>query len=79
MNRDAEGRVIQDWIRAEPDVVAREVAMRAVLDSFKEELPRAEPVPAPVHNLGEDLLNQCTITDAHFGFVAESRIYQPSD
>jgi hypothetical protein len=42
--------------------------MRAVLDSFKEELPRAEPVPAPVHNLREDLLNQYTITDARFGF-----------
>src|SRR5260221_14299920 len=30
INRDAEGRVIQDWIRAEPDAAARDAAMRAV-------------------------------------------------
>lgn len=69
VNRDAEGRVIQDWIRAEPDQVARETAMRAVVDAFKEELPRAEPV-LPVPRSNEDLLNQYTITDLHLGMLA---------
>jgi hypothetical protein len=67
VNRDAEGRVIQDWIRAEPDQVAREAAMRAVVEGFKSEIPRAELIRPPTHLLRADLLNQHTMTDAHFG------------
>lgn len=63
---DAEGRIVQSWPRYSPDDLAREAAMRAVVDALKEELPRAEPVPAPSHRNG-DLLNQYTITDLHFG------------
>src|SRR5258708_1966836 len=65
VNRGPEGRVIQDWIRAEPDAVAREAALRAVVDALKEELPRAEPVSAPPARR-IDLLNQYTVTDLHF-------------
>lgn len=69
VNRDAEGRVIQDWLRVEPDKVAQQAAMRAAIEGFKDELPRADAVPAPVGTL-TDLLCQYTITDAHLGALA---------
>jgi DNA-binding Lrp family transcriptional regulator len=69
VNRDAEGRVIQDWIRAEVDDDAREAAMRAVLDALKEQIPRADPTPSPSHG-NVDLLNQYTVTDLHFGMLS---------
>jgi hypothetical protein len=69
INRDAEGRVIQDWLRAEPDAVERDAAMRAVVDAFKAELPRAEPVAAPAPG-NDNLLNQYTVTDLHFGMLS---------
>jgi hypothetical protein len=69
INRDPDGRVIQDWIRAEPDAVARDLAMRAVMDALKSDLPRAEPV-LPVPHSNEDLLCQYTITDVHLGMLA---------
>ncbi|WP_271025269.1 oxidoreductase [Rhizobium sp. RCAM05973] len=69
VNRDADGRVIQDWLRVEPDKVAQQAAMRAAIAAFKDEIPRAAPIPAPSHT-AEDLLNQYTITDHHLGALA---------
>ena len=69
VNRDADGRVIQDWLRVEPDQEQREAAMRAVVDAFKAELPRAEPTAAP-QCVRDDLLNQYTVTDLHFGMLS---------
>lgn len=69
VNRDAEGRVIQDWLRVEPDKVAQDAAMRAVIDALKAEIPRALPVRAPIF-VEADLLNQYTITDNHLGALA---------
>jgi hypothetical protein len=69
VQRDAEGRVVQDWIRAMPDDLAREAAMRAVVDAFKEDLPRAKPVNTNLIG-NDDLLNQYTVTDLHFGMLA---------
>jgi hypothetical protein len=66
VQRDADGRVVQDWIRVTPDQVAREAAMREAIDALKEEIPRAEPVST--HLIGPaDRLNQYTVTDLHFG------------
>lgn len=69
VNRDAEGRVIQDWIRAEPDAQAREAAMQAAIAAFCGELPRADTVK--VNIIGNaDLANQYTVTDYHFGALS---------
>lgn len=69
VQRDAEGRVIQDWIRAMPDAAAQKAAMEATVAAFCSELPRAEPVNS--HLVGvADLLNQYTITDYHFGMLS---------
>jgi hypothetical protein len=69
VQRDAEGRVVQDWIRAMPDAEQREAAMRAAVQAFKDDIPRAEPVAAPSY-VNDDLLNQFTVTDLHFGMLS---------
>lgn len=69
VQRDPEGRVVQDWIRVMPDDAARSAAMRAAVDAFKEEIPRAAPVAAPVAR-NADLLCQYTVTDVHLGMLA---------
>lgn len=69
VQRDPDGRVVQDWIRVMPDAEQREATIRAVVDAFKEELPRAEPV-LPIPRCNADLLNQYTITDLHLGMLA---------
>ena len=66
---DAEGRVIQQWQKTAVDAVQRDAAMRAAVEAFKDELPRAESVAPPAHTI-DDLLNQYTITDHHLGALA---------
>ena len=66
---DAEGRRLARWDIIEPDKTAQLDAMRAAVEAFKEELPRADPVPPPVGTRTE-LLNQFTVTDLHFGMLA---------
>jgi hypothetical protein len=70
VNRDADGRVIQDWLRVEPDRVAQQAAMRAVVDAFKEEIPGAEVTPWLGRGNRDDLLNLFAVTDAHFGMLS---------
>lgn len=69
VQRDAEGRVVQDWIRAMPDAEEREAAFRATIDGLRDDLPRAVPIVAPQF-LNDQLLNQFTITDLHMGMMA---------
>lgn len=66
---DADGRVIQEWRKTAADKEQQLAAMRAAVDGFKDELPRAEPVLPPAHT-DADLLNQYTITDHHLGALA---------
>jgi hypothetical protein len=66
---DGDNRVIGQWIKTEADKDAQLAAMRAAAEAFKDDLPRAEPVPAP-QRTRSDLLNQFTITDLHFGMLA---------
>lgn len=66
---NAEGQEIVKWIKTNIEATAQAVAMRSVVDAFKEELPRAEPVLAPVGG-NANLLNQYTVTDLHFGMLA---------
>jgi len=66
---DAHGRLVQKWIKTREDVEAQEAAMRAVVEAFKEQVPRAEPVAPPAHG-NADLLNQFTVTDMHMGCLA---------
>lgn len=66
---DGDGRRVGGWKISEPDKVQQLAALRAVVEGFKDELPRAPIVAAPTH-LIDDLLNQYTITDHHLGALA---------
>lgn len=66
---NADGGKIVEWIKTTEDTAARDLAMRAALDAFKDDLPRAESVLAP-GNTRADLVNQFTVTDYHFGMMA---------
>lgn len=66
---DADGREIVKWVKTREDAAAQETLMRAVVEAFKEQIPRAKPVPIPRRG-NVDLLNQYTVTDLHFGMLS---------
>lgn len=66
---DADGRELLKWVKTGKDAESQIVVMRAALDGFKDEIPRAEPTAAPAYT-EDDLLNQYTITDHHLGALA---------
>lgn len=66
---DADNRVLLTWHKTDRDAEARLAAMKAAVDAFKEEIPRAAPVAAPAY-VADDLLNQFVVTDSHFGMLA---------
>lgn len=66
---DGQGREVAKWIKTAADADSQLAAMQAAVEAFKEEIPRAEPVAAPIY-FEDDLLCQYTITDAHLGALA---------
>lgn len=66
---NADGGKIVEWIKTTEDTASREAAMAATVAALKEDLPRAEPVPAPAGG-NTNLLNQYTVTDLHFGMLS---------
>jgi hypothetical protein len=67
---DGDQNIKLQWHIERPEARAQQLAMRAVVDAFKEEIPRAEIIKPPTHILRADLLNQYVLTDAHFGKLA---------
>lgn len=67
---DGDGRIINQWQIATPDAQAQADAMRAAIEALKEDIPRAESIPPPASRTLSDLVNQFTITDAHFGCLS---------
>jgi len=66
---NAEGRVITQHIMERADDKARAEALAAMIEALKEDLPRVNIMPAP-KCCRDDLLNQFTITDNHFGMMS---------
>jgi len=66
---DPDGREIIKWVKTDTDKESQLAAMRAAVEAFKEEIPRAEPVAVPRYSEA-DILNQYTITDHHLGALA---------
>ncbi len=66
---DEDGREVVKWIKTSQDRDQLVATMRAAVDGFKAEIPRAAPVSAPVA-CNSDLLCQYTITDVHMGCLA---------
>lgn len=66
---DADGRVLMTWNKESKDAQQQLAAMKAAVEAFKEELPRAEPVTR-THRANSDFLNFYAVTDAHFGMLS---------
>ncbi len=66
---NAEGRVIIQHIMERADDKARAEALSAMIEALRHDLPRVNIMPAP-KGCREDLLNQFTITDNHFGMMS---------
>lgn len=66
---NAEGRVITQHIMERADASAQRATLDAMVAALSEKLPRASIMPAP-KGCREDLLNQFTITDNHFGMMS---------
>lgn len=66
---DGAGRRVGGWKISEPSREQQIAAMRSAVEAFKEDLPRLPALQPPSH-VREDLLNQFTITDNHFGMLS---------
>lgn len=69
VQRNHAGEVERTWERQSPDADARWQAILAHLDGAKDELPRADPVPAP-KDCDADLLTLYPFGDPHAGLYA---------
>lgn len=67
---DGEGRTVLTWHKTDRAEQDRLVAMRAAVDAFKEELPRAAPAVAGARHTRADLLNLFAVSDNHFGMLS---------
>jgi hypothetical protein len=66
---NGDGEILLEWKKTDRDAEQRIAAMQAVVEGFKVEIPRAEPVIATGTTLA-DKCNQYTVTDYHFGMMA---------
>lgn len=66
---DADGRTIQQWVKTSQQAQAAVEAINVIVDELKKELPRISIMRAPDHT-DDKLVNQFTVTDAHFGMLA---------
>lgn len=66
---DAEGRIMMQHIMERATAQAHADAVRAAVEGFKDELPRAAPVAPPAYT-NADLLAFYAVTDLHMGALA---------
>lgn len=64
-----DGREVLRWSKLDVQAEATVAAIRTIVDELKQELPRIN-VPAGPAYLNDQLLNQFTVTDNHFGMMA---------
>jgi DNA-binding Lrp family transcriptional regulator len=64
-----DGSEVITWVKSDQDKERQVEMMREVVNSFIEQLPRAEPIPPP-EPTGTNLLNLYIITDYHLGMMA---------
>lgn len=66
---DAEGRIITQHIMERDTAERQAEKLAAMVDAFKEEIPRVNIMRAPMGNIAE-IANQFTVTDNHFGMLS---------
>lgn len=57
------------WVKTSRDKEQQKIAMEAAIEALSADIPRVEPLPAPVETYAH-LCNLYTITDYHFGMLA---------
>ncbi len=67
---DAEGRIITQHVMERAGARDELAAMRAAVEAFKEELPKAAPIARSARPLRADLMNFFGVTDNHFGMLS---------
>ena len=67
---DDEGNVKLQWVKTSQAAEQMQEAMEAAMQGFRDELPKAFPIPESRISYNSDLLNQFTITDFHLGMKA---------
>lgn len=66
---DANGNVINRWVKTSADEIDPIEAIRTAIDECRNDIPKVKPTKGP--SLTNDLLlNQYTVTDHHFGMLA---------
>lgn len=70
VQKDSDGRVIQEWVKSYVDNEFMEVAMQNALSAMKETIKPYKPIFQPKKNFNTQLCNQYTITDFHLGMMA---------
>ena len=68
MRRNSDGLPVWYKFREDREKVAQ--LMREAVEAMREEIPAAEPIPAPVTVADSDLLNLYVLTDFHLGMLA---------
>jgi hypothetical protein len=64
-----EGKPIGQWVKSSADENRREELIKEAFKAMAEQLPRFEPIPAPIKS-NEKLLNCYVITDYHMGMLS---------
>ncbi|TQE96064.1 MAG: winged helix-turn-helix domain-containing protein [Spiribacter salinus] len=68
MRKNADGLPV--WYKFSEDRERVAEMMREAVEAMREEIPAAEPIPAPVTVADSDLLNLYVLTDFHLGMLA---------
>lgn len=68
-NYDAEGNIRQQWVIATVDKEKQREAILAAVEGFKDEIPRAKPVPS-TRNYNENTMTVYPVGDHHIGMLA---------
>lgn len=66
---DKDGKLAAQWVKSSINEERQAEIMRAALEAFSEQIPRAAPVPPPVRTL-DQLCNCYVITDFHLSMLS---------
>lgn len=64
-----EGEMKNQWVKTTRDAQQQQEAIDAAIMSFKDELPRATPIKAPITD-NKDIITVYPVSDHHFGMLA---------
>lgn len=68
--RDAEGKTIIEWTKTSVTDEDRLKALKTIISTLKEDITPTEPIKPPLAFAKNNLCNQYTLTDYHFGMMS---------